>query len=66
LAAPYGGYTRTVRVTDCGVGGGCSGITNAGLRQVTVSVSYTPLTGVGQAASGTTKSAVVTMYIAQR
>jgi len=66
LAAPYGGYTRTVRVTDCGVGGGCSGITNAGLRQVTVSVRYTPLTGVGQAASGTTKSAVVTMYIAQR
>jgi prepilin-type N-terminal cleavage/methylation domain-containing protein len=66
LAAPYGGYIRTVRVTDCGVGGGCSGITNAGLRQVTVSVRYTPLTGVGQAASGTTKSAILTMYIAQR
>ncbi len=66
LAAPYGGYARTVRVTDCGVGAGCGGVTNAGLRQITVTVRYTPLTGVGQAASGTTKSAVLTMYIAQR
>jgi prepilin-type N-terminal cleavage/methylation domain-containing protein len=66
LAFPYGGYTRAVRVADCNVGGGCSGITNPGLRQITVTVSYSPLTGVGQAATGTTKSAVLTMYIAQR
>lgn len=66
LAAPYAGYIRTVRVTDCGVGAGCGGITNAGLRQITVTVSYAPLTGVGQAATGTRKSAVLTMYISQR
>jgi prepilin-type N-terminal cleavage/methylation domain-containing protein len=66
MTAPYGGYSRTVRVQDCSVGGGCSGIVNATMRQVTVTVSYTPLTGVGQAATGTTKSAVVTMFITQR
>jgi len=66
MAAPYAGYSRTVRIQDCSTGGGCGGITNAGLRQITVTVSYTPLTGVGQAASGTTKSAVLTMYTAQR
>ncbi len=66
MGAPYTGYTRTVRVRDCSLAGGCSGITNATMRQVTVTVSYTPLTGVGQAATGTTKSAIVTMFITQR
>jgi prepilin-type N-terminal cleavage/methylation domain-containing protein len=66
LAAPYAGYNRTVRVTDCSLGAGCSGIVNATMRQVTVTVTYTPITGVGQAASGTTKSAIVTMYISER
>src|SRR5712692_1169502 len=66
LAAPYAGYNRTVRVLDCSVGAGCSGIVNATMRQVTVTVTYTPITGVGQAASGTTKSAIVTMYISER
>jgi len=64
IAAPYTAYVRTVRVTDCGVGSGCAGITNANLRQVTVTVTYRPLTGVGQGAS--TKSATVTMLIAKR
>jgi prepilin-type N-terminal cleavage/methylation domain-containing protein len=66
MTAPYAGYSRTVRVRDCSTGGGCSGIVDATMRQVTVTVTYTPLTGVGQAASGTTKSAVVTMYISKR
>ena len=66
MAAPYAGYTRTVRVADCSLGAGCSGIVNATIRQVTVTVTYTPITGVGQAASGTTKSAIVTMYISER
>lgn len=66
LAAPYAGYIRQVRITDCGVAPGCGGITNAGLRQVTVTVTYTPLTGVGQAAGGGTKSVVVSMLAAQR
>jgi prepilin-type N-terminal cleavage/methylation domain-containing protein len=66
MAAPYAGYTRTVRVADCSLGAGCSGIVNATMRQVTVTVTYTPITGVGQAASGTTKSAIVTMFISER
>jgi prepilin-type N-terminal cleavage/methylation domain-containing protein len=66
MAVPYAGYNRTVRVLDCSVGAGCSGIVNATMRQVTVTVIYAPITGVGQAASGTTKSAVVTMYISER
>lgn len=66
LAAPYAGYSRQARITDCGVAPGCGGITNAGLRQVTVTVTYTPLTGVGQAAAGGTKSVVVSMLAAQR
>src|SRR5712692_5410336 len=52
LAAPYAGYNRTVRVLDCSAPGAqCSGILNPTMRQVTVTVTYTPITGVGQAAS---------------
>jgi prepilin-type N-terminal cleavage/methylation domain-containing protein len=66
MAAPYAGYTRTVRITDCGVAPGCGGIINSGMRQIVVSVSYTPLTGTGQAAAGTTKAATVSLIMAQR
>jgi hypothetical protein len=66
MAAPYAGYTRTVRITDCGVGPGCGGIINSGMRQVVVSVSYTPVTGTGQAAAGTTKTATISLLMAQR
>jgi Tfp pilus assembly protein PilV len=61
----FANYTRTVRITDCSAGG-CSGIVNAGLRQVTVTVSYRPMTGIGVAPATTAKSTVVTMYIARR
>ncbi|MBI2526261.1 MAG: type II secretion system protein [Candidatus Rokubacteria bacterium] len=64
VAAPYTAYSRKVRITDCGLGGGCAGITDANLRQATVTVTYRPLTGVGQ--SPATKSATVTMLIARR
>jgi prepilin-type N-terminal cleavage/methylation domain-containing protein len=64
MASPYTQYTRRVRITDCGVGPGCGLIVDADLRQVTITVSYTPLTGVG--VSGTTKSAIVTMLVAKR
>jgi prepilin-type N-terminal cleavage/methylation domain-containing protein len=64
LAAPYAAYRRTVRVIDCGAGAGCSGVVSANLRQVIVTVSYTPLTGVGQATAQ--KSAIVTLLIARR
>jgi len=64
VAAPYAQYSRQVRITDCGSGGGCQGVTSANLRQVTVTVSYRPLTGVGQAPA--TKPVLVTMLIARR
>ena len=64
VAAPYTQYTRQVRITDCGVGLGCGGLVLPGLRQATITVSYTPLTGVGVGASA--KSAIVTMLVAQR
>lgn len=64
VAPPYTQYTRQVRIVDCLAGEGCSGVTSAGLRQVTVTVTYAPLTGVGQSASR--KSAVVTLLLARR
>jgi type II secretory pathway pseudopilin PulG len=66
IAAPYSDFTRTVRITDCGVGLGCGGVVNAGLRQATITVSYRASTATGVAASGTTKSAIVTMLMSQR
>jgi Tfp pilus assembly protein FimT len=66
MAAPYTGYARSVRITDCGVGAGCGGIVNSDLRQVAVTVSYTPTNGAGGAAPGSTKSAIVTMLVAKR
>lgn len=66
MAAPYSGYSRTVRVTDCSVGAGCNLIVNADLRQVVVTVTYRPMTGIGVSAAGTAKPATVTMYITKR
>lgn len=66
VAAPYTQFTRTVRITSCGAGAGCGGIVDPFLRQVTVTVSYRPLTGRGQAATGSTKSAIVTMVVSRR
>ncbi len=69
LPAPYAGYSRQVRITNslgpatC-PGGVLTGTT--GLRQITVTVSYRPMTGIGVAPATTAKSAIVTMYIAQR
>ena len=64
MAAPYGGYTRTVRITDSQPADACGGGVNVGLRQVTVTVTYRASTATGIAA--TTKSAIVTMLMAQR
>ena len=66
VAAPYTQFTRTVRITDCGLGVGCGGVVDPGLRQVTVTVSYRPMTGQGQAAAGSTKSAIVTLVVSRR
>ena len=64
VASPYTQFARTVRITDCGTGGGCQSVVSANLRQVTVTVSYQPLTGVGQATA--VKPVMVTMLIAKR
>jgi prepilin-type N-terminal cleavage/methylation domain-containing protein len=61
----FNGYSRTVRITDCGLGGGCTGITDSGMRQVTVSVTYTPGLSVSSTAV-TSKTITATMIIAQR
>ena len=58
----YTQYARTVRIADCATG--CQGVSSATLRQVTVTVSYRPLTGVGQASA--VKPVSVTMLIARR
>ena len=63
VAAPYAGYARTVRIHDCAAAPG-TGITTAGMRQVTVTISYRPLTAAGVASSG--KSVTLTMLVAQR
>jgi prepilin-type N-terminal cleavage/methylation domain-containing protein len=65
MAAPYTGYNRTVQIRGCDTGG-CGDIFSADLRQVTVTVSYRPMTGTGVAPAGTTKSAVITMYMVKR
>jgi prepilin-type N-terminal cleavage/methylation domain-containing protein len=68
LAAPYSTYSRQVRISDMLGPATCPGgvqTGTTGLRQVTVTVSYRPMTGIG-VAPGTSKSAITTMYIAQR
>jgi prepilin-type N-terminal cleavage/methylation domain-containing protein len=72
LAAPYAAYTRQVRITDsvasttiCNVATGA--ITGTyGLRTVTVTVSYRPLSATGTNAVSGSRSVVVNMQIAQR
>lgn len=72
VAAPYTGYTRQVRITDsvpstttCDVVTGA--ITGTyGIRRVTVTVTYAPLSATGQNAVSGSRSVVVTMQMAQR
>ncbi|HEY7203226.1 MAG TPA: prepilin-type N-terminal cleavage/methylation domain-containing protein [Methylomirabilota bacterium] len=61
----YSGYQRRVRVADCGGGGGCGGVTSAGMRLVTVTVTYVPQSATGKDAAGS-RSVMVTMLVAQR
>ena len=70
IAAPYTGYSRQVRIIDsvvaaatCDAAGNMSG---TGIRQATVTVSYTPLSATGTNAISGTRSVSVTMQIAQR
>lgn len=61
----FSGYSRQARVTDCGAGAGCMGIVDSGMRLVTVTVSYTPVSVSGTVSSGT-KSYAVSMIVSQR
>ena len=70
MAAPYAGYSRQVRITDsvvaaptCTAAGVMSG---TGIRQATVTVTYTPLSATGRNAVSGTRAVNVTMQIAQR
>jgi len=65
LASPFSGYSRSVRITNCASGAGCGGIIDSGMRLVTVSVTYTPMSATAVAAA-TPKSVTVWMTVAQR
>lgn len=49
LASPHGAYGRSVRVRDCGLAPGCSGVATPGVRQVSVTVTYPTVAGQGVA-----------------
>jgi prepilin-type N-terminal cleavage/methylation domain-containing protein len=57
-------YSRATTITDCGVGAGCAGVVNSGMRLVRVSVTYRPLTGAG--VSPTTKTVNVDWLVSQK
>jgi type II secretory pathway pseudopilin PulG len=70
MAGSYASYTRQVRITDsvapaptCDAAGNMTG---TGIRRVTVTVAYTPLSATGTNAVTGSRSVVVSMQIAQR
>jgi prepilin-type N-terminal cleavage/methylation domain-containing protein len=58
------GYARTTRITDCGTGAGCSGVVNAALRLVTVTVTYEGPASAG--ATSRTRTVRLEWLVAQR
>jgi len=65
LAAPYGAFSRSVRILDCGLSEGCSGVRSPGLRQVSVRVGYPGASAAGMAAPHR-GAVVLTTYIGPR
>ena len=65
LAPPHAAFSRAVRVRDCGLGSGCSGMVTAGVRQVTVTVTYPAPAGQG-AASAHRGAVTLSTYIGDR
>ena len=70
MSSPYARYSRQVRIADsvaaaptCDAAGNLSG---TGVRQVTVTVTYTPLSATGKNAVSGPRSVSVTMQVAQR
>jgi hypothetical protein len=64
LPYPYAGYSRQVRILDCGLPPGCGAVISPHLRQVTVTVTYLPVTPAGVAQLP--KSASITTLVARR
>lgn len=62
-AAVTGGYSRTVRIADCSPTP-CAGLTSATMREVTVTVTYRPLTSGG--VSPTNKTVSVQWLVARK
>jgi prepilin-type N-terminal cleavage/methylation domain-containing protein len=60
----FSGYSRSVRITNCGVGAGCGGVIDATLRNVVVTVTYR--SGTAVAVSSTDKAVTVSMLVTQR
>jgi Tfp pilus assembly protein PilE len=60
----FNGYSRKTRITNCGLAPGCGGITDPGMRLVSVSVTYLPMSTSSTAASN--RTVTVSMIIAQR
>jgi hypothetical protein len=64
LAAPYGRFSRDVRISDCAAAPGCAGVVSPSLRQITVRVSYRPVGAAGVAS--TDKTISLTTFVTQR
>ena len=59
-------YSRTARVTNCGAPPGCGGVTDAGMRLVTVGVTYRPVTAAEGVAPGAARSVTLDLLVAKR
>jgi prepilin-type N-terminal cleavage/methylation domain-containing protein len=66
----FSGYSRTVRITDCGVAPGCGTAPNIVLsslaRLVTVAVTFTPMTGIGAPNAAQPYTVSLDLLVAQR
>ncbi len=65
VTAPHEAFTRSVRVEDCGVAPGCSGIQTPGIRQVTVTVTY-PAAAAHAAAPMARGAVILSTYVGPR
>ena len=65
LGPSHAAFGRTVRVRDCGLPPGCSGLETPGVRQVTVTVTYPAPPGRG-AASTHRGAVILSSYIGPR
>jgi hypothetical protein len=64
VVAPFGDYTRRVRILDCAAG--CGDLASPDLRQVIVEVTYRPLAATGVAAPAHRNGAVLSLYVSRR